>query len=138
VSGRTSTVDLVVRYGETDQMGIVYHPNYLIWCEIGRTELMRDLGARYRDVEDAGIRLAVAEVTVRYIAPARYDDRITVTTELTELGSRGITFDYVIAHAESGTRLATARTKLIATDRSGRVVTLPRPVRDALGAASRV
>ena len=114
-------------------MGVVYHANYLVWCEIGRTELMRGLGATYRDIEESGIRLAVAEATVRYIAPARYDDRILVSTTLAELGSRGITFDYVISHAHSGTRLATARTKLIALDASGRVTALPREVRDTLG-----
>ncbi|HJU90928.1 MAG TPA: thioesterase family protein [Gemmatimonadaceae bacterium] len=128
-----SAVELRVRYGETDQMGVVYHPNYLVWCEIGRTELMRELGAAYRDIEHAGIRLAVAEAVVRYIAPARYDDRIIVSTTLTELGSRGITFDYVITHADSGTRLATARTKLIAIDGRGRVTALPREIRHTLG-----
>lgn len=130
MSAPAASVELRVRYGETDQMGIVYHPNYLVWCEIGRTELMRELGAAYRDIEAAGIRLAVAEATVRYIAPARYDDRIIVRTTLTELGSRGITFDYAITHADTGTRLATARTKLIAIDARGRVTALPREVRD--------
>lgn len=133
MSAPASTVELRVRYGETDQMGIVYHPNYLVWCEMGRTELMRELGAAYCDIEAAGVRLAVAEATVRYIAPARYDERILVSTSLTELGSRGVTFDYVISHADSGTRLATARTKLIAIDGRGRVTALPRQVRDSLG-----
>jgi acyl-CoA thioester hydrolase len=95
---------------------------------------MRSLGAAYRDIEGEGIRLAVAEVTVRYLSPARYDDLIRITTTLAELGSRGITFDYVIAHADTGTRLATARTKLIATDATGRVTAMPRGVREALGA----
>ncbi len=136
MSAPTSDIELRVRYGETDQMGIVYHPNYLVWCEIGRTELMRSLGAAYREIEDGGIRLAVAEVTVRYLSPARYDDLIRVTTTLAELGSRGVTFEYVIAHADTGIRLATARTKLIATDHGGRVTAMPRELREALGAAA--
>jgi acyl-CoA thioester hydrolase len=133
VSAPTLAVELRVRYGETDQMGVVYHPNYLVWCEIGRTELMRQLGAAYCDIEAGGIRLAVAEATVRYIAPARYDERILVSTTLSELGSRGVTFDYVITHVDSGTRLATARTRLIAIDGRGRVTALPATVRQALG-----
>lgn len=136
MSARTGQVELRVRYGETDQMGIVYHPNYLVWCEIGRTELMRSLGAAYRETEAAGIRLAVAEASVRYLSPARYDDLILVTTTLAELGSRGVTFDYTIAHADTGTRLATARTKLIATDARGRVTAMPSAIRGALGAAA--
>jgi acyl-CoA thioester hydrolase len=62
--GRPSA--LRVRYAETDQMGVVYHANYLVWCEIGRTELMRELGYAYADIERGGIRLAVAEASLRY------------------------------------------------------------------------
>jgi acyl-CoA thioester hydrolase len=110
-----------VRYAETDQMGVVYHANYLVWCEIGRTELMRGLGFAYADVEAAGIRLAVADAYVRYGQAARYDDPILVRTRVGAVQSRTITFEYEIfrdAGAEP-TLLATASTRLIALDERG-------------------
>lgn len=118
---------LRVRYGETDQMGFVYHPNYLVWCEIGRTELMRELGFAYADIERRGIRLAVAEASLRYARAALYDDPIRVVTRISAAQSRTVTFDYEV-HRESadGTELlATARTKLIAIDESGSTRRLP-------------
>ncbi len=130
--GRRGTVELRVRYGETDRMGVVYHPNYLIWCEIGRTELIRELAMSYREVEESGILLAVAEATVRYKSPARYDDPIRVETWVAGVGSRMVTFEYAIRHVERGDELATARTTLASIDRSGRVVSMPRELRNAL------
>jgi len=113
-------------------MRVVYHSNYLIWCEIGRTEYLRALGKRYRDLESNGSTLAVAEASVRYHAAARYDDLIRVETTLESVGSRTITFVYVISNAETGGRLASARTKLISIDSAGSVVTIPRNVRESL------
>jgi acyl-CoA thioester hydrolase len=116
-----------VRYAETDQMGVVYHANYLVWCEIGRTELMRELGFAYADVEAAGIRLAVAEARVRYGRAARYDDAILVRTRIAAAQSRTITFEYELFR-ETGAEpqlLATAATKLIAIDRAGAPRRLP-------------
>lgn len=120
------SVRLRVRYSETDQMGIVYHANYLVWCEIGRTELMRELGFPYAAIEHAGIRLAVAEATVRYGQAARYDDEILVRTRIAATQSRTITFAYEI-HRSSGPPqlLATATTKLIAIDERGAPRRLP-------------
>jgi acyl-CoA thioester hydrolase len=128
----SSVVEFRVRYGETDQMGVVYHPNYLVWCEIGRTEHIRSLGTSYRDMERAGVKLAVAEATVRYQAPARYDDRVRVVTSVESVASRMIAFAYVITNADSGERLATARTTLIAVDGTGKVVAMPHAVRAML------
>lgn len=125
--------DLRVRYGETDRMGVVYHAEYLAWCEIGRTEYIRSLGMSYADMERRGVPLAVAEASLRYHAPARYDDRIRVTTILSRLGSRGLTFDYVISNADTGQRLATASTTLVALDPDGRATTLPPDIRALLG-----
>lgn len=113
------TVRLRVRYAETDQMGIVYHANYLVWCELGRTELMRELGFAYADVEASGIRLAVAEAGVRYAQAARYDDPIRVITRIAAAQSRTITFGYEVYRDDDGTLLATASTKLIAIDERG-------------------
>ena len=78
-----------VRYAETDQMGVVYHANYLVWFEVGRVEFIRQLGMDYKDMEQEDDALiAVAEVTARYKAPARYDDELMVRTSLA--GVRGI------------------------------------------------
>jgi acyl-CoA thioester hydrolase len=125
--------ELRVRYAETDQMGVVYHSNYLIWCEIGRTDYIRALGRPYTELERDGVALAVAEATMRCHAPARYDDIIRIETTLTEIKSRTLTFEYVIAHAGTGARLVSARTILVSLDPEGRVVALPAAVRTFLG-----
>jgi acyl-CoA thioester hydrolase len=127
-----SRVEFRVRYAETDQMGVVYHSHYLVWCEIGRTDFIRSLGTSYADMERAGIRLAVADASLRYHAPARYDDVIRVETALTDVRSRAITFDYLIRNAETGERLVTARTTLVCIDRDGRPVALSPLVRETL------
>jgi len=140
VPPRVSRVEFRVRYAETDQMRVVYHANYLVWCEIGRTDHIRTLGSSYREMEERGITLAVSEASLRFIAPARYDDLIRVETSLSRVTSRTLTFDYVISHAESGVKLATASTSLISLDKSGRVAALPADVRtrlaDAVGDAT--
>jgi len=122
-------VEFRVRYAETDQMGVVYHTNYLIWCEVGRTDYIRMRGMSYADIERAGIGLAVSELSARFHSAARYDDLIRVRTTLADVRSRGITFDYVITKVESGERLVTARTALVSIDRSGRPTALPPVVR---------
>ena len=115
-----------VRYGETDQMGFAYHPNYLVWCEIGRTEHMRALGVPYAELERRGWFLAVAEASVRYGAPARYDDRVRVETWVEAVKSRAITFGYEIHRTDpEPARLARASTTLISMDTRGRSRTLP-------------
>jgi acyl-CoA thioester hydrolase len=126
------TVDFRVRYAETDQMGVVYYANYLVWCEVGRTEFIRAGGVSYAELERRGVGLAVAEATLRFHAPARYDDVIRVETTLTEVRSRTVTFDYVIANAETGARLVTARTTLVSLQPSGKTVALDASVRDLL------
>jgi acyl-CoA thioester hydrolase len=130
---QSCTVELRVRYAETDQMGVVYHANYLVWCEIGRTELIRTFGVSYADLErTTGVGLAVSDASMRYHGSARYDDLIRVTTSLAEVRSRTITFDYLITNAASDSRLVTARTTLVGVDRSGRPVTLPPGLRATL------
>jgi acyl-CoA thioester hydrolase len=132
---RTEATELRVRYAETDRMGIVYYANYLIWCEVGRVEFMRALGGSYADLEAQGYGLAVAEATVRYLAPARFDDQVRIETTLSGVRSRAVTFDYVISLAEMGTRLATAYTALVSIDSSGRPTALPTEFRALLDAA---
>ena len=126
-------IEFRVRYGETDRMGVVYHAEYLVWCEMGRTEYIRSLGMSYAEMERRGVPLAVAESTVRYHAPAKYDDLIRVSTVLTRLGSRGLTFDYVVTNADSGMRLASASTTLVALDPAGGAAIIPGDIRALLG-----
>lgn len=118
-----------VRYSETDQMRVVYHAEYLVWCEVGRTDFIRALGLPYAELERRGTALAVAEATIRYHAPARYDDLVRVETRLSDVRSRAITFEYLIRNGETGKRLASARTVLVSLDSSGRPVPLPAEVR---------
>ncbi|HUF12054.1 MAG TPA: thioesterase family protein [Longimicrobiales bacterium] len=131
-----SVSEIRVRYGETDQMGVAYHANYLVWCEIGRTDLIRTLGPSYADMERDGLRLAVAEASVRYRAPARYDDVVQVETRLDKAQSRFVTFSYRIvldrpaAAGTPGTLLATASTVLVALDDAGRTRVMPAHVRE--------
>ena len=113
-------------------MGVVYHSNYLIWCEVGRTELIRRMGRSYAEIEKIGVGLAVSEAALRYHAPARYDDRICVTTTLSDVRSRSMTFEYLITNADTGVRLVSASTTLIGLDRDGRIARLPQALRDAL------
>lgn len=129
---RVSSVEFRVRYAETDRMGVVYHSHYLVWCEIGRTDHIRGTGTSYRDMEQRGITLAVAEASLRYLAPARYDDLVRVETWLSDVSSRTITFDYLIVNADATDRLVTARTVLVSLDARQRVVALPRDVRTLL------
>lgn len=128
---RRSSSTFRVRYGETDQMGLAYHPNYLVWCEIGRTDYIRELGITYAELERRGHLLAVAEARVRYAAPARYDDLIRVETRLENVKSRTLTFAYDIARVEpDAARLATASTTLISIDPDGAPRRLPDSVLD--------
>lgn len=134
---RRSLSTVRVRYAETDRMGVVYHTNYLIWCEIGRTDFIRGLGTSYAEIEDHAIRLAVADAAIRYLAPARYDDVVRIETRLERVRSRAITFAYEIDRIEPGPalRLASASTRLIALDATGAPRTLPPDLLAALRSA---
>ena len=115
-----------VNYSETDQMGVVYHARYLVWLDIARTEHLRLAGMSYRELEEAGLRLVVSEVAVRYRRPARYWVR--------DLASRRIDFGYAVEHADDGRLLATAITSLLALDRSMNLTRMPDAVRRAMRA----
>jgi acyl-CoA thioester hydrolase len=88
-----------VRYAETDQMGVVYHANYLVWFEVGRVEFIRQLGLDYKSMEQDGALIAVAEVTARYKAPARYDDELIVRTSLAGVRGPIVRFRYAVVRA---------------------------------------
>ena len=123
-----------MRYAETDQMGVVYHANYLVWCEIGRTDFIRRHGQSYADLERSGIRLAVSDVTLRLLGAARYDDMVQVETTLTEVQSRRIVFDYLITRPADSARLAEVRTSLVSISPEHRSMSLPREFRERLEA----
>jgi len=130
-------LELRVRYAETDQMGVVYHTNYLVWCEIGRTELIRELtGVSYAQLEAEGVALAVTDLSIRYHGAARYDNRIRVRTSIADARSRSVTFEYLIVNADSGERLATARTLLVSLDKRGRPIVMPEALRKRLTATT--
>lgn len=117
---------LRVRYSETDKMGVVYHANYLIWFEIGRTEFCRARGFSYRDMEEnENSFLVVAESYCRYKAAAYYDDELIVRTHITELRRRSLRFGYEIIRVPDGTIIAEGETGHVVTDANGRVRSLP-------------
>lgn len=121
-----------VRYAETDQMGVVYHANYIVWCEVGRTDFIRRCGMSYADMERRGIRLAVTDIHVRLHASARYDDVVLVTTRLESLRSRAVSFAYEITRAADGARIASATTTLVSITAEGRTVSLGPDIRALL------
>ncbi|MFY9743539.1 MAG: thioesterase family protein [Candidatus Sulfotelmatobacter sp.] len=128
---------LRVRYAETDQMGIVYHSNHFIWFEIGRVELMRQLGFSYRDMETRDDRcVAVVEAKCRYRAPARYDEEILVRTRLLNVKESIIHFGYELLRAQDGTLIAEGETTHIVTDRDMKIAALPRMYLETFRAAA--
>jgi acyl-CoA thioester hydrolase len=134
VGGMTGTeVRFRVRYAETDQMGVVYHANYLVWMEMGRVELCRALGVRYRDMEQEGILLTVAEAKCRYRAPARYDEEIVVQPRVVRATTRLIEFGYEISSAERRAALASGSTTHVVCGRDLRPRRLPQKYWAAFG-----
>jgi acyl-CoA thioester hydrolase len=114
-----------VRYAETDAMGVVHHSTYIVWFEEGRSHYLRARGADYAQLEASGYFFALSELGARYIAPARYGERVTVRTELESLRSRSISLTYQVLNADSGQLLVTGRTELICVNREGQVVRIP-------------
>jgi acyl-CoA thioester hydrolase len=121
-----------VNYSETDQMGVVYHARYLVWLDVARCDYLRQSGTSYRELEDAGLRLAVSEVAVKYRQPARYDDLVRIRCWVRDVASRRVEFGYAVEHAEDGRLLATASTSLLALNQSMTLARLPDLVRQAL------
>jgi len=117
---------LRVRYAETDQMGVVYHSNHLIWFEVGRVELMRGMGFSYRDMErEDGRFIAVAEVSCRYRAPVFYDEEVVVRTRLKSVRESVVVFSYELLRAEGGALVAEGETTHIVTDSNMKIAALP-------------
>jgi acyl-CoA thioester hydrolase len=123
-----------VRYAETDQMGVVYHANYYIWFEIGRVELLRQLGFSYKDMEvKDDCYIVVGETKCRHLRPARYDDVLRIRTRVAEAGTRTIRFAYEVLNDATGERIATGETMHVVCDRNGRPKQIPVRYRVAFG-----
>jgi acyl-CoA thioester hydrolase len=128
---------LRVRYAETDQMGIVYHSNHFIWFEVGRVELLRQLGFTYKEMErEDGCHIAVVDARCRYKAPARYDEEIIVRTHLKNIRESLIHFGYELLRAADGTLLAEGETTHIVIDREMNVTPMPQKYLTAFRAAA--
>ena len=119
----TSRASVSVRYAETDMMGVVYHGSYLPWLEIGRTELLKEHGLPYRELEAEGFFLPVVEVSLRYLRPAKYDDDVVITTVLKEKPSLRIRMEYELHRGVE--LIATATSLHVFIDRSGKPVRPP-------------
>lgn len=132
-----STTTLRVRYAETDQMGVAYYANYFVWCEVGRVELLRQLGFEYKQMEiEDGCHLPVVEATCRYRSPARYDDVVTVETRVAGLRGSVVRFAYRLLAQRNGAAepvlLAEAETVHVVVDAQMQKRPLPEPYFSAI------
>ncbi len=123
-----SETEVRVNYSEVDQMGVVYHARYLVWLDIARTAHLRRTGLSYRELEERGYRLVVAELSIRYLRGARYDDLIRIRCWVRDKGSRRVTFGYAMERVPDGELLATATTAMFVLDASMRPTRLPEDV----------
>jgi acyl-CoA thioester hydrolase len=117
------SIDIRVRYCECDPMGVVHHTVYPVWFEMGRTELLRSTGRTYRDMEQAGLLLAVVKLEVTYKQPARYDDLVQLRTTLARVGAVKVEHSYELWRGED--LLVSGATVLACIDRSGRAKPMP-------------
>ena len=126
-----------VIYGDTDNMGIAYYANYLRMFEIGRTELLRDWGLPYREIESRGILLPVSEVYCKYMTPAKYDEVLIIHSTLDTEMKAGMKIDYRITSEDGQTVHATGHTRHAFLNREGRVIRPPDFIRDLIRNQSR-
>jgi acyl-CoA thioester hydrolase len=129
-NGRHTTT-VRVRYAETDRMGIAYNGHYLAWFEVGRTELLRDLGLSYRECEEAGFMLPLREAGVRYLKPALYDDVLVIVSTIGENPGIRIRIDYEILRGDE--TIATGFTEHVVTDSRLRPMKPPKALLDRFG-----
>jgi len=132
VPGLESTSRIRVRYAETDAMGVVYYANYLLWFEVGRTDLLRGAGWSYREMEADGYMLPVLEAHCEYRQPARYDDELDVKTTGALVSPVRVKFVYDVVRLADDVQLATGFTVHASIDRGGRPCRLPDRVRELL------
>jgi acyl-CoA thioester hydrolase len=117
-------------YADTDAMGIVYHTNYIRWFEVGRTELFRDMGILYTEVEAAGFNLPLTQVYCHYLLPTHYDDLVIVDTEIAYLKRASMKFAYLIWDEKRGKLLTEGYTVHACTDRAGKIIRIPAAIAD--------
>jgi acyl-CoA thioester hydrolase len=122
-------ITIRVRYTECDPMGVAHHTAYPVWFEMGRTELLRQNGGNYRELETEGFFLAVVALEVRYRRPARYDDLLELETRITKIGVAKVCHEYKLLR--QGELLATATTTLACLDSNGRPCHLPEVISEA-------
>ena len=123
--GNHVDVEIRVRYAETDQMGVAYYANYLVWFEIGRSEFCRNRGFRYADLEALGYKLVVTNVHCRYRSAARYDEVVIARTWLKKMNRRMITFGYQILRHGDGEIIAEGETSHLCLDAKNKPKSLP-------------
>jgi len=127
---------LRVRYAETDQMAVVYYANYINWFEVGRTEMLRQMGLTYREMEEDGMVLPVVEVKCRYKHPARYDDEITIRTWVVHMRRSLLRFQYEVVRKSDGRLLAEGESVHVVVGRDLKVARLTDKYRLVLEAAA--
>ena len=123
------TVELRVRYAETDQMGYAYHGTFLTWMEIGRVELLRVYGHNYAQMEKGGLKLPVREAHMTYHTPAHYDDQIAMTTALAHMGKSRVTFESTFRRPADGALIAEGSVTLFCADADGKLCKVPDYIR---------
>jgi acyl-CoA thioester hydrolase len=128
---KTNETQIRIPYADTDQMGMVYYANYLVYFERGRTEWLREHGLAYRMLEEKGYYFPVIECSIKYVSPARYDDLITVRTVLSAMGFASIEFAYEIIYNDK--IIVTGVTKHPLVNKSFRPIRIPAELRDTLG-----
>ena len=130
----TGTIEVRVRYAETDAMGVLHHSRFWVYFEMGRTELLRAQGFDYADLEKQGVFFVVAKCAARYLVPARYDEVLELTTKVSRMGMARIDHTYELRRKDSagpgqGMLLATAETTLACVNRDGQMIAIPEGIR---------
>jgi len=126
-----------VIYADTDAMGIVYHANYIKWFEVGRAELMREIGIIYSELEALGYKLPVTKIGCHYLLPAKYDDVLNIETEITSIKQASVRFDYIIRDEKKEQILAKGFTIHPFINSDGKIVRVPRYILDKINEATK-
>jgi len=118
-------IDIRVRYPEVDQMGVLHHSRYWVYFEMGRVELLRARGVAYADLEREGAFFVVAKCSARFLAPARYDEVLRLTTRIVRVGAARIDHEYELRRKDDSALLCSAETTIACVDRTGRIIPIP-------------
>ena len=127
-----SSLELRVRYKETDKMGRVYHSNYFVWLDMARTELLREAGISYKEMEEHGVFFVVAETNCKYKNSLAFDDWVTIESWIRDIKKASVDFAYKIINKNTKQLIAEAYTKLAAVSPAGKVVPIPKEILNSL------